>query len=457
MLLKPLLAVAVVVLAVAVYGIVPAVLLPPPPGGTGLSAFDGVDFASGYSDLGTFAAAVKGLQGDPASNGGVAASTKVQTLLGGPTVLCGIQEAETTAYFAAGVSRDYRSEEVGCLVDFVKRGGKVIVADDFGYANTLAQKFGIFYFGTDLWDLDDTSFVHENPHFTLPHYDRNISLPIVAFTFAGQDYFVEMNAPTGITLIQNPEIATNVIGHCSEKCYADIDRSATVNIGDKKGNITMIMSAQILENKTIDGVAQWVPTKGVAYFISDASIFTNEMMGKPSVNNSAIANGNLAFAKALISTLLPQGGVVVIDESRHLHNPGSQVVYASFEAGAVASSKPELAAALVAGAGLILGMIVLRAKDRDNWIHRFDLSTFHPRRELPEMLPVQVTRLRNVARLKIQMTYSMGDEEFAAVPIDQLRTMIRDPLLVDLILNAERPWAPEELRAVSEHIRTWGK
>src|SRR2546426_5375139 len=115
MLLKPLLAVAVVVLAAAVYGIVPALLLSPPPGGTSLSAFDGVDYASGYSDLGTFAAAVKGLQGDPASNGGVAASYKVQTLLGGPTVLCGIQEAETTAYFAAGVSRDYRSEEVGCL------------------------------------------------------------------------------------------------------------------------------------------------------------------------------------------------------------------------------------------------------------------------------------------------------------------------------------------------------
>lgn len=437
MLLKPVLAVVALVTGVTVYGVLPA-FLGSPEGGEALRPFE-----DAYNDLGQFAAAVESLTGDPAL-GAEAGPFEVSTLVGSPTVLLGIEDPSKLVYFAAGVSRDYRPEEVNALVDFHKRGGKLVIADDFGYANSLAQKFGIFYFGTDLWDLEDG------------RYDRNLTLPLVPFTFAGTNYWVELNGPTGLTLIQNPEVNTTVIAHCSDKCYADIDRSGTVNIGDKKGNITIIMRAQLQENVTVAGVSTYIPTLGEAYFISDASVFTNAMMAKPD-NSTAGVPGNAAFAKALIATLLPRGGTVVIDESRHLHEPGTQVVYSSFEASAVATSRAELASLLIGGSALVLALIVVRAKDRENWIHHFDLSTFHPRAELPETLIVQVNRLRQVARLKIQMTHSMSDEEFAVIPPEQLRVMIRDPMLIDLILNPGRPWAPEELRTAAERIRTWGK
>jgi len=112
---------------------------------------------------------------------------------------------------------------------------------------------------------------------------------------------------------------------------------------------------------------------------------------------------------------------------------------------------------LIGGAGLMLAIIVVRAKDRENWIHKFDLSTFHPRPQLPETVAVQSERLREVARLKIQMTHSMSEEEFAAIPPEQMKVMIRDPMLIDLIMNPGRPWAAEELRPAAEHIRAWGK
>ncbi|HEX9710653.1 MAG TPA: DUF4350 domain-containing protein [Candidatus Thermoplasmatota archaeon] len=432
--LKPVVAVVALLLGVVFYGVIPLLLSPPPDAGA-LQPFD-----EDYDDLGQFSQLVEQLSLE-ADTGGARYDYKVATLVGSPTALSGLADPTKIVYFAPGVSRDYRAEETEALVDFNKRGGRLLIADDFGYGNTLAQRFGIFYFGTDLWDLE------------VGRFDRNISLPLVPFTFAGSDYWVELNAPTGITLIENPEVSTTVIAHCSDKCYADIDRSGTVNIGDKKGNITVIMRAQLLENRTIEGASVLVPTKGEAYFISDASVFSNEMLGKP----DNVSLGNRDFAKALIRTMLPEGGTLVIDMSRHLHEPGTQVVYSSFEAGTIATSRAELAAALISGSALALAILVLRAKDRESWIHHFDLSTFHPRAQLPETLPIQVERLRAVARLKVQMTHSMGDEEFAALPQDELRTMIKDPMLIDLILNPGRTWVGEEMRAVGDHIRAWGR
>src|SRR5690349_2055914 len=147
MLLKPLLAVLVLVTGVLLYGVVPA-LLGPPAGGETLRPFqtDPSPDNNGYRDLGIFANAVDTIDGDPANGG----KYTVSDLVGSPSVLLGLQDPEKVVYLAAGVSRDYRAEEASALVDFEKAGGRLLVADDFGYANTLAQKFGIFYFGTDL-------------------------------------------------------------------------------------------------------------------------------------------------------------------------------------------------------------------------------------------------------------------------------------------------------------------
>lgn len=432
--LKPIIAVIALVLGVVIYGVLPAVL----------SSSDDVGslqpFEDDYNDLGQFSDLVNELD-QVADSSGATHDYNVATLVGSPTALSGLENPEKIVYFAPGMSRDLRAEEVDALVSFSKNGGRLLIADDFGYGNTLAQEFGIFYFGTDLWDLE------------VGRYDKNISLPMVPFTFAGSDYTVEFNTPTGITLIENPDVSTTVIAHCSDKCYADIDRSGTVNIGDKKGNITLIMRAQLLENKTIDGATVLEPTKGEAYFLADSSVFTNEMLAKP----DGVQLGNREFAKALIRTMLPEGGTVVIDMSRHLNEPGKQVVFSSFEAGTIASSRAELAAALIGGSALALAIMVVRAKDRESWIHHFDLSTFRPRAVVPETLPIQIERLRAVARLKVQMTHSMGDEEFQALPPDQLKEMIKDPMLIDLILNPGRTWVGEEVRAIGDHIRQWGK
>ena len=434
MLIKPLIAVIVLLSALMLYAVAPAIMGPAPAGQI-LQPF-----GDQYSDLGDFSEMVKGLSASAVV--GSTAQYDVKTLVGSPAVLSGVANPQGTVYFAAGVSRDYRAEEVQALIDYTKRGGRLLIADDFGYGNTLAQKFGIFFFGTDLWDLEDG------------RYDKNISLPLIPFVFAGTRFTIELNGPTGITLIQNTEINTTVIAHCSDKCYADIDRSGTVNIGDKKGNISVIMRAQIQKNVTVEGVSTYEPTLGEAYFISDASVFSNEMLAKP---DDSSATGNRAFAQALITTMLPEGGTVIIDESRHLHDAGTQVVYTSFESAAVATSRVELALALIGGAALGMAIIVLRAKDREAWIHHFDLSYFRPRAHLPDTLPVQVDRLRSAARSKIIMTHSMADEEFVALTMDQQRAMIKDPMLIDLLLNPGRQWAGEEARALADHIRVWGK
>ena len=103
---------------------------------------------------------------------------KTKSLVSSPLLLEELEDPRNVTFVIAGVERDtislpqfsgesvvtfasedgYSPSEVDAIVDFVIKGGTVIVFEDYGYANTIAEKFGVKFKRAQLYD---TVYVHE--------------------------------------------------------------------------------------------------------------------------------------------------------------------------------------------------------------------------------------------------------------------------------------------------------
>ena len=103
---------------------------------------------------------------------------ETRSLVSSPLLLADIEDPRNTTYILAGVERDtltlpqfdedgfitiasssgYSPSEIDAIVEFVEAGGTAMVFEDYGYANTVAEAFGIRYSGQQVYD---TTYVAE--------------------------------------------------------------------------------------------------------------------------------------------------------------------------------------------------------------------------------------------------------------------------------------------------------
>ena len=101
-----------------------------------------------------------------------------RSLVSSPLLLADIEDPRNTTYVLAGVERDtltlpqfdedgfitiasgngFSPSEINAIVEFVEAGGTALVLEDYGYANTIAEAFGIRYTGEQVFD---TTYVAE--------------------------------------------------------------------------------------------------------------------------------------------------------------------------------------------------------------------------------------------------------------------------------------------------------
>jgi hypothetical protein len=376
-------------------------------------------YDDGPTDLSIFADALE-------SPEGTAAKYETRTIVSSPVMLKGIRNPEQTCYVVVGVDREYRTQEIEIIEDFVRdKGGKAIIMDDFGSPNALSEKFGVFFYGKPMWD---------DINMTGPPGVKNISFPEFNFRLGLQPHSVVMNGPTGLTTYN-----TNVeyIANGSEKSYVDLDGNGRINIGDKKGNIPVIIEVRFNESN------------GRVVFIADADIATDDML-KHNPNNKA-------FMIQLVNRIMDKkDSLILFDESRHEHNPSQELVYKNVETVAVMSSWIWPTIMTLAAMFVIFGVVVWSASDKESWIHRFDVSTFSRRFNPPERINEQVVRARQALLLKVRMMYSYSHEEMAALGPDQLRAMIKDNDLAELALSERPSLTQQELRVLIQRIKEWG-
>ena len=120
-----------------------------------LSAYD-----DDWDDMSAFRADIKSM------------GIETRSLVSSPLLLADIEDPRNTTYILAGVERDtlslpqfdddgfitiasgngYSPSEINAIVEFVEAGGTAMVFEDYGYANTIAEAFGIRFTGEQVFD-----------------------------------------------------------------------------------------------------------------------------------------------------------------------------------------------------------------------------------------------------------------------------------------------------------------
>jgi hypothetical protein len=386
---------------------------------------------------------------------------EVLSIVGSPAILRDVKDPAKNLYIAVGVEKKYRTAEINIIQDFVKKGGRVIIADDKGYADDLSNKFGVTFYGGTMWDQN---FLNTN------------AFPMVPATLFLNKYWLVLDKPTGLANQSYEDSAKGeflytMIANGSEKSYVDRNGNEKIDPSDAHDNIPVALEVRYNpkhpDNKNI-------VVGGKIVFISDTSLFTNDMlisidqiktMGfNPALPNNKDVNltearggSNKNFVTALVTYMLPTGGKVIFDESRHPQTRYIAAVYDTLTTLTIVTSNPLEAGLLSLGILLILAVIVLRAKDKESWIHRFDISSVHRRAILPDTRTVQVDHLRRALLQKLRMLNSLSHEELNALTPAQKANLIKDHDLNELLLNEQKIYTPEEIRAAALKLRAWGK
>ncbi|MGB1819239.1 MAG: hypothetical protein ACPHK2_06415, partial [Candidatus Poseidoniaceae archaeon] len=99
---------------------------------------------------------------------------QTRSLVSSPLLLSDIEDPRNTTYILAGVERDtltlpqfddegfitiaadsgFSPSEVNAVVDFVNAGGTALILEDYGYANTIAEAFGVRFTGEQVFDTN---------------------------------------------------------------------------------------------------------------------------------------------------------------------------------------------------------------------------------------------------------------------------------------------------------------
>lgn len=97
---------------------------------------------------------------------------ETRSLVSSPLLLADIEDPRNTTYIVAGVERDtlslpqfdedgfitiasedgYSPSEIDAIVEFVENGGTALILEDYGFAGSIAEAFGVRYSGYQLFD-----------------------------------------------------------------------------------------------------------------------------------------------------------------------------------------------------------------------------------------------------------------------------------------------------------------
>lgn len=326
----------------------------------------------------------------------------VEAILSTPHALQDILDPTRTALVILGAERRYSESETEAIVDFVRRGGNVLLADEGGYGTDIARHAGFGFSSTNL--LDDSG-----------HRD-DPTLVIATARLDGSDYRLLFNAPTTIVTLDTYN-EFEVIASSSASVYpggsfldtnGDGEVQATDGAASSDAGFPLIIRTKLGE--------------GTLVLVSDTGVFMNEQL--------AIAEyANPAFLAALASTLVPSDGTILVDEARHAPAPGLAAYDNAVRTlGRLTSGT---LAPLVTLAVLLLATLAFwwATRETEDWTHHVhDVGRDVP---VPDDLRPDLDRAQRFARRRISERFNMAIEQVAAMPADQLQSLTGDRMLAE--------------------------
>lgn len=350
-------------------------------------------YASGDQDLSRLHDELHGAVGD------------VRATFGGPHDLAGLDPTRTVL-FVVGAERRYDPSEAQEVVAFLRAGGAVVLADDTGFGSDVAREAGFAFSSQHVLDT--------------VNYHGDARLAVATATMDGQSYRLLFNTPSAIVALSNAAdhdvIAQSSSAKYPDGSYLDTKGSGQIDINDQPGPFPLVVRTHV--------------GAGTLVLVSNAGVFMNAQMG-------VADDDNARFAHALATTLLPNGGTAVIDESRHaavwwLAPWGDPVRLLARATGGVATPF------LLVGALVLATLAAWRStRSTDDWSrHEFDASRLQP---VPPHVRPDAARAQRMARVRISERFNIPLEQVAAMTTEDLLALTGDRTLTDAASGAADP------------------
>jgi hypothetical protein len=339
---------------------------------------------------------------------------------------------------AIGVERSYTSDDTAALWSFVRDGGNIIIADDFGHGSSLWAKGGfneageVEFYKKQLYDIHYV----KNTKFVWVDATLDYELNYVEFT---KQYNLLLNEPSALRIksYDYPNSYYYRNAQSSEDSWLDDNDNGVRDPAEKKQAYDMILSISSPD------------FKGKVIVISDPGLFINDNWNRMD---------NAEFVQDIIYYLLPEGGQVIFDESRHLNENTFENSRHVLYSGLVYLTSSFWIVIIIAFV-IISGTLVIGAKikPQKQWRNRNLLKIKHLNNLIyPHLSSSDYSQMYNAFLEKVRLGYGYNSKEFRYLEYNTLYNLIGDRYLWDFITQ-RFPAYPDEnyYKFVTRNIIDW--
>lgn len=336
---------------------------------------------------------------------------EIGNIMSSPKVLEDQDDWLGTVLIITGVERPYTQEEIDAIGKFIERDGRVILADDYGYSGPLLQEFvgDVFLNGSTLYS---SNYV-KNPAF------------VRVSALVDREYHVLLNKPSAI----QGTLPGHIISITDNRTWMDANENNEKDIEELEG--IYVIGLKFANN----------------IFLSDPSLFINDMWKR---------EDNAAFALALVRDLLPQGGKVIFEESRHISSDTGARVQREVYDSLLFVAFDNWARGLIIAISLLSVMAYLRyVRLPSEWFHRDNLNEAWLMNYTEPFLAAEDNlRVKNLLENKVRVAAQMSPREFALKRKALIEKMLTDKDLVKF-LTKWKTHSKAELEGALEKIKGW--
>ena len=438
-----------------------------------LSAYD-----DDWNDISNFASDI-----DEEKNG----MHEMKTIVSRPAIINKISEIEqnitaenktinidSTVLVIIGVERSYSEFDSNAIYNFVKSGGKVILADDSGYGNSAFYgEMGTLEIGVKLrtnivqegcqptegsglvsgvidalgYDGSGSSSpkckpaqLYDSNHWDEAMHPKNNSIAIIdadvpRMDFSGQ---LMMSSPGALT-IQTGGSAEGLIWS-SQKAFIDYNQDGEGGKGEGTYRDDSTNGVEVVAEANVGN--------GTVIFISDTSIFTNEYYDDLD---------NRDFILSMLNYVTDgEKHTIIFDESRHIQSDILSLVYVQlFGVLGYISNSETLGILFLGSIILILQLVMMRVENPQPWRHLFNIYEGRLSRfRVPHAHYTHPETIKEIFIEKVRIENGYTREEFGMLSQTKIEEMLHDSLLIKFMINDDRSMT---LREVEEAIKGWKK
>lgn len=323
---------------------------------------------------------------------------EVQAILSTPHQLAAHERPDRVLFVSIGAERQYSEGEARAVVEFLRAGGNVILADEGGYGTDVAAEAG-WAFGEQ--GLLDTSNFRADP-----------SLVVAEGRAADRTFRLLFNAPTALVKLSNAGehevLAASSRAQYPEGSYLETNDNGEIDIADTPGPWPLVVRTQVGE--------------GTLILVADTGLFMNQQAALVDFQNAD-------FVAALAGETIPSDGLVVLDEARHAPPPALAAVDNAVRTLGRATSGVVAPLATLAAVLLVAIVVWWTTRETEDWTHHVhDVGHEVP---APADLRPDLDRAQRMARHRISEKFNIPLEQVAAMPAEQLVTLTGDKLLAE--------------------------